>query len=530
MSSPIDSIVIVGGGTSGWLSAAYLARRLGTCRPDGVRIKLIEASDIPTIGVGEGTFPSLRTTMATIGVDEALFMRESSCSFKQGIKFIDWARAPENGTHTHYYHLFNFPRLMGGAIDLAPYWALDGGGADRDFAETVSPQARLCDLRRAPKRRTDEPYSGPFNYAYHFDAGRFGAFLKKTAISLGVEHVVGRVEHVELDETGAVSALAMDGGGRQAGDLYIDCSGFFGVIIDKALGAPRRNVGDMLFVDRALAMQVPYDSKGAPIESVTLSTAQEAGWMWDIGLDTRRGLGYVYSSAHTDETRAEEILRRYAGPAAETLEPRRLKMTTGYSLQPWTKNCVAVGLAGGFLEPLEATSIAMIEAAVRLVADYFPRDGEIEPVARLFNRAMVERYENAVEFIKMHYYLTQRTDSDFWIDNARAETAPESLREKLVLWRSRAPAPTDFSSVHDMFKRESYQYVLFGMDRAPDLSGNQSAYPYRREAQQEFHAVRLAAERASAAMPDHRALLDDVYQNGFVQSGSQKAAGEGARA
>ena len=519
MSGRIDNILIVGGGASGWLSAAYLARRLGTARPDGVKIKLIEASDIPTVGVGEGTFPSLRTTMATIGVDEAEFMRESSCSFKQGIQFIDWAHAPENGAHTDYYHLFNLPRLMGGAIDLAPYWCLDAeDGAS--FAGAVSPQKRLCDAQRGPKRLTDEPYSGPFNYAYHFDAGRFAAYLKKIAVSLGVEHAIGKVDKVDLDEGGAVTGLHHAGGVERA-DLYIDCSGFFGVLIDKALGAPRRLVGDMLFVDRALALQAPYESGASSIASVTLSSAQEAGWIWDIGLDTRRGLGYAYSSAHTDEARAEDIIRAYAGAAADGLELRRIKMSTGYSLQPWTKNCVAVGLAGGFLEPLEATGIAMIEAAVRLIADYFPRSGDMASVAKLFNRAMVERYENAVEFIKMHYYLTKRTDTEFWIDNARGECAPDSLLEKLALWRRRAPSPTDFSSVHDMFKRESYQYVLYGMEHRSDLTDNEAAYPYRREARDEFTAVEVAAARAATALPDHRALLDDVYRRGFGPKAAQ---------
>ncbi len=529
MTGRIDSIIIVGGGTSGWLSAAYLARRLGTDRPGGVRIKLIEASDIPTIGVGEGTFPSLRTTMATIGVDEAAFMRESACSFKQGIRFIDWEHAPANGSGGHYHHLFNFPRQMGGGIDLAPYWLLDGAPSVASFAEAVSPQAHLCDRRRAPKRLSDEPYSGPFNYAYHFDAGRFAAFLRKTAVSLGVEHLVGKVETVKIGEDGTVSSLLVTDHGDQQADLYLDCSGFLGVIIDKALSAPRRDLTDTLFVDRALAVQIPYDREDAPIESVTLSTAVKAGWIWDIGLDSRRGVGHVYSSRHMDEDGAEKILRAYAGPAADKLDLRRLRMPTGYSLQPWKKNCIAVGLAGGFLEPLEATGIAMIEAAIRLIADYFPRDGETAAVAKLFNRAMVERYENAVEFIKMHYFLTKRGDSDFWIDNARPESAPESLLEKLSLWRRRAPMPTDFSSVHDMFKRESYQYVLFGMGLRPALEDNAPAYPYRREAQDEFRAVNAAAMRAAAAMPDHRALLRDVYGAGFAKSAGGRSVMTEAR-
>lgn len=524
MNARTDSIVIVGGGTSGWLSAAYLARRLGTNRPDGVKITLVEASDIPTVGVGEGTFPSLRTTMATIGVDEAEFMRESACSFKQGIKFIDWAAAPKGAGHSHYYHLFNFPRKMGGGIDLAPYWLLDGG--DVPFAAAVSPQARLCDARRAPKRLTDQPYSGPFNYAYHFDAGRFAAYLKKVAVSLGVEHVIGKVSDVQVAETGHVTSLSLEDGGSLAADLFIDCSGFRGLIIDRTLQAARRSVGDMLFVDRAVVMQLPQDDS-APLASVTLSSAQEAGWLWDIGLSGRRGLGHVFSSAHMDDQTAERILRACAGPGSDRLETRFLDMPTGYSSEPWTGNVVAIGLAGGFLEPLEATGIAMIEAAVRLVADYFPRDGEMAPVARLFNRAMTERYENAVEFIKMHYFLSGRRDTDFWRDNTRPETAPDSLKEKLDLWKTRIPMATDFSSVHDMFRTESYQYVLFGMGHRPDLSGNLAAWPWRKEAQAEMAMIAAAGSKAEAGLADHAALLRDVVAKGFMPAAGARAAGGG---
>ena len=516
MADRIDSIIIVGGGTSGWLTAAYLARRLGTHRPDGVKITLIEASDIPVIGVGEGSFPSLRTTMATIGVDEAEFMRESSCAFKQGIKFVNWEHAPEDGRDQHYYHLFNFPRMMGGAIDLSPYWLMGCAGEGVSFADAVTLQEEVCEASLGPKRLDDKPYSSPMNHAYHFDAGHFGKLLKKTAIRYGVKHVIGRVGSVNVAANGAIESLDVDSIGKLSAGLYIDCSGFFGAMISKTLNAPRRDLSDILFVDRALAIQVPCESDTDQIASATISAAQEAGWIWDIGLDTRRGVGHVFSSRHTDENRAEEIIRNYIGDASDGLNVRMLKMPTGYCETPWVKNCVAVGLAGGFLEPLEATGIAMAEAAIRLIADYFPRDGETEPVAKLFNRAMNERYENAVEFIKMHYYLTKRTDTEFWRDNARPETAPASLLEKLHLWRTRAPTMTDFSSVHDMFKRESYQYVLFGMGFRPDLTGRESEFPYVKEAKLEFQRIRAAAKKATAAMPDHRALLTDVYKNGFT--------------
>ena len=515
MREDINSIIIVGGGTSGWLSAAYLAKRLGTNRPDGVAITLIEASDIPTIGVGEGTFPSLRSTMATIGVDEADFMRESNSVFKQGIKFIDWQHAPVGNQHNHYYHLFNFPRKMGGGIDLTPYWLQGAAGQNKSFGAATTLQENICEHDLAPKRITDEPYSGPMNYAYHFDAGKLAEYLKKIAKQLGVKQIIGKVDGVELGGDGAITSLnVIDKGSYNAG-LYIDCSGLFGVPISKAMGAKNRDLSDILFVDRALAIQVPNKDEQTSIESTTASTAQAAGWMWDIPLNDRRGMGYVYSSRHTDDTAAEAALRAYNGIAKGGPPMKLIKMPTGFCETPWIKNCVAVGLAGGFLEPLEATGIAMIEAGIQLIADYFPRDGNTDIVAKRYNKVMLQRYENAVEFIKMHYYLTKRTDTDFWIDNARAETAPAGLLEKLELWKTRVPQVSDFSSTYNMFMLESYQFVLLGMGYKPDLSGNMSSYPYMKQAKAEFEKIAMAAQRAGSAMPDHRGLIEKIYKTGF---------------
>ena len=412
MNKTLDTIIILGGGTSGWLSAAYLARRLGTDRPGGVAITLIEASDIPTVGVGEGTFPSLRTTLATIGVDEADFMRETSSAFKQGIRFVDWQIED-----TQYDHLFNMPRKLGGGIDLSPYWLMGAAGKTH-YAQAVALQSQVCDAARAPKRQTDKPYSGPLNYAYHFDAGRMATYLKRVATSLGVNHVVGKVVDVDRADSGHIASLKLEDGRVQTADLYLDCSGFRGRLIADTLGQVPTAVDDVLFADRALAVQVPTN-EAEKLPSLTIATAQEAGWSWDIALPARkgqpgrRGIGHVYSSRHMDDDRATALLRDYVGT---DIEPRQLSMPTGYQTRPWTGNCIAVGLAGGFLEPLEATGIAMIEAAIRLIADNFPRDGRLDLAAKRFNRIMTRRYENAVEFIKLHYILSDR-DTPFWSDN-----------------------------------------------------------------------------------------------------------------
>ena len=528
MPEPIDHILIVGGGTAGWLTAAYLARRLGTNRPDGVKISLIESSEIGIIGVGEGTFPTIQTTMRAIGVDEADFMRGANATFKQGIRFVDWAEAPRAGRSRHYYHPFANPRLLNGGVDLAPYWLLAKGKGS--LADAVTLQEKVCDAGKAPKRIDDPQYGGPMAYAYHFDAARLASFLKDVATALGVRRLLGNVQAVNLDEAGAIASLSTPEHGELTAGLYIDCTGFAGALIGKALGAGWTDCGDTLFADRALAMQVPYDRPDAPIATTTVSTAHEAGWTWDIALPERRGIGYVYSSRHTDDARAEEVLRGYIGPAAKDLTPRQLKLRVGYRETPWVKNCVAIGLSGGFLEPLESTGIVLIEAAAYQLAKAFPRSGALEAPARLFNRAMTDRYLRAIDFLKLHYCLSRRTDNAFWTDNADPASIPESLRDLLAMWRDRPPNAFDFPSLHESFKWFNYQYVLYGMGFESDLSANRSAYPHGALAAQEFQKVQQASHRAVAALPSHRSLLDEVYRNGFRSPAPAETAMDGVEA
>jgi len=516
MSEAVNSILIVGGGTAGWLTAAVLAKRLGAARPDGVQITLIESTDIGTIGVGEGTFPTFRSMMRSLGVDEAEFMRECSASFKQAIKFVDWQHAPVNGAHTHYFHPFNRPQLLDNSKDLAPYWAMGLAGNDCLFSDVATVQDRVVEALKAPKRITDRPFGGPLNYAYHLDAAKLAIFLRKISIGFGVKHLIGTVDNVELTASGEIASLTTKEHGTLTAGLYVDCTGFAGLLIGRTLKEPWRDVTHMLFVDRAIAIQVPYPREDSPIIPATVSTAHEGGWTWDIGLDTRRGIGYCYSSKYSDDDRAEQVIRDYIGPAAEGRTARRIKMRIGFRDRQWVGNCVSVGLAAGFLEPLESTGIIQIEAAALLIAEYFPRHrDDLERVSKHFSTIMAKRFELAVDFLKLHYYLTKRTDNPFWIDNTKPETASEALKEKIGMWQRRPPAALDFETSYEAFQYMSYQYILFGLGFRPDLSGNESAYPLVAEAQAEFRKVRAGAERALEALPDHRALLAQVYSTGF---------------
>ena len=510
---PIQNVLIVGGGTAGWLTAAFMAKTLGTASPEGVRITLVESSDIGIIGVGEGTFPSIRGTLAAIGIDEARFIRECNATFKQGIRFDDWVRprgavgAPGAG---HYFHPFSLPSQRPGGPDLLPYWLLGAAREGSAFADAATMQKRIADASRAPKRASDGDFLGPMNYAYHFDAGRFAALLAEQAKSLGVGHVIATVERVELGADGAIAAVVTRERGTLSADLYIDCTGFRAALIGAALGSPFKRIDDVLFVDRAVALQVPYARPDTPIPSYTISTAHEAGWTWDIGLQQRRGVGYVYSSRHSDQARAEEVLCAYIGPAAEGLTPRLLKLDVGYRETQWVKNCVAVGLAGGFLEPLESSGIGLIETAAYLVSYLFPHDGDTAPVAKLFNELMRARYERIVDFVKMHYCLTQRTDTSFWRDNADPRSIPETLREKLAMWRCRPPHRLDFVTDLEMYPPSSWQYVLYGMEFETDLAASRAAYPRLEDARREFATIRQVSQHALADLPPHRALVEHL--------------------
>ncbi|MEJ7805731.1 MAG: tryptophan halogenase family protein [Telluria sp.] len=502
------NVLIVGGGTAGWLTACFLAKTLGARgAADGVGITLVESPQIGIIGVGEGTFPSIRGTLAAIGLDEARFVRECHATFKQGIRFEHWVRPKGAPGADHYFHPFSHPSARQGAPELLPYWLRHLAGEGVPFAEAVTMQKRIADGARGPKRWDDRDFAGPMNYAYHFDAARFARLLAEHGRSLGVKHVLGTVERVALDGEGAIASVHTPEHGALHADLYIDCTGFRAALIGEALGSPFRKVDDVLFVNRALAMQVPYPHDDTSLPSYTISTAHEAGWTWDIGLQQRRGIGYAYSSRHSSMERAEQVLRAYVGPAGDGIAARALTLNVGYREVQWVKNCVAVGLSGGFLEPLESSGIGLIETAAYLIGFLFPFNGHTEPVAETFNALMRGRYARVVDFIKLHYCLTQRRDSAFWIENADPRSIPASLQGKLAMWRARAPHRLDFVSDLEMYPTSSWQYILYGMEYVTQLHASATDPAREDEARREFAAIAQMALRAEADLPEHRALV-----------------------
>lgn len=511
-------VIIVGGGTAGWLSAGYLAKRLGADLPGGVAITLVESKEIGILGVGEGTFPTIRKTLATIGVDEAEMIRRCGATFKQGAKFANWRHAPGTGRHDHYLHSFQSSEDREG-LDLLPYWLL-GLAGDENWDEVNTPQKKAADAHRAPKLPSHPDYVAPLNYAFHFDAVTLAQLLRDQGIANGVTHLIDTVEEVLTGEQG-IAGIRTAANGVLTADLYIDCTGFRAELIGKALGSPYRSCRDVLFCDTALAIQVPYATEDAPIASYTISTAQEAGWIWDIGLDRRRGIGHVYSSSHTDDARAEAVLRDYVGPAGERLETRKIRFEGGYREINWVKNCVAIGLSSGFFEPLEATGIVFAEVAAAMVANLFPWGGDFETSARQFNHIMRRRYERALDFIKLHYSISQRRDSDFWRDNVDPSTSRDSLHELLDRWRFRPPTEIDIDANVDIFAEPSWQYVLYGMGWKTDLSAKAGAYRYHDDARAAFADVRRQADYAIRTLPSNRELVRYAQTAGFGPQGKR---------
>ena len=511
---PLRRIVIVGGGTAGWITAGVLASRFPTRGEEGVRVTLIESRQQPPIGVGEGTWPTIRATLKQIGVAEADFLRTCDASFKQGSKFARWV----DGSATDaYHHPFTLP-IGSEQQALAPYWLEDRQG--RSFADAMCFQSELCSLGLAPKQITTPEFTGLANYAYHLDAGKFVPFLQTHCVEkLGVEHLYDEIVEVQSDDSGDITQLIPKSGKPLAGDLFIDCSGFSALLIGKHFGVPFLPQKDVLFVDRAWAVQVPYATDDAPIASVTLSTAQANGWVWDIGLTSRRGVGYVFSSSHVSDDAALEELKDYlktTGDAAEALSFRKININGGYRREFWAHNCIAVGLSAGFLEPLEASAIVMIELSVKAIANLLPgeRSG-MRHAARHFNDTFRYRWERIIDFLKLHYLLSKRTDSAFWNDNRRAESIPESLRAGLEYWRQHCPWHEEFTRQEEVFSAASYQYVLYGMGFQTDIPPGLLNDRDRELARQKMAESLQHANTLVKALPSNRDLLNRIRRFGL---------------
>ncbi|HYC98674.1 tryptophan halogenase family protein [Brevundimonas sp.] len=491
-SDPVRKVVIVGGGTTGWMCAAAMGRFFAS---GGPRVVLIESDDIGTVGVGEATIPPLRDFNAILGLDEDEFVRETQGTFKLGIEFVDW-----NRLGGRYLHPFGFHGRDTVDHRFHQLWLR----LRNEFGDEASGPLGDYNINAVAARsgRFSRPSGGPkailssLQYAFHFDAGLYGKFLRRYAEARKVLRIEGRVTKVNQRATdGFLTSVTLRDGREIAGDLFIDCSGFRGLLIEQTLRAGFRDWGHWLPCNRAIA--VPTKNVG-PATPYTRSTAREAGWQWRIPLQHRTGNGYVYSNNHiTDEEAQTTLLENLGGDALA--EPRRLAFNAGHRERLWDRNVVALGLAGGFLEPLESTSIHLVQTGITRLLTLFPDKGFTQVDIDEFNRRSTLEYEQVRDFIVLHYKATARADTAFWRE-VQAMEIPDSLGHRVELFRSKGRI---FCSSDELFTLDSWLAVLLGQDVTP--SGHDplvDAIP-ELDLKRNMQILRDKIRDAAASLPRH---------------------------
>lgn len=355
------------------------------------------------------------------------------------------------------------------------------------------------------------------NYGYHLDAAKFIALLRKHCISeLGVEHISDTVDRIEQAPCGDISCLQTKEHGAQLADLFVDCSGMRSLLLGETLKVPFIPCDDVFLADTAIATQVPYINENDPIACHTISTAQEAGWIWDIGLQERRGVGYVYSSKHCSEEQARKTLANYIG-LEEVKTAKKINFKPGHRKIFWKNNCVAVGLAAGFLEPLEASALMLIEASANYIADQLPPNKELMPItAKRFNAIMLKKWRGVIDFLKLHYALSERTEP-FWLEHRDTQSIPNSLQELLSIWRYSSPSEYDFTDNVEAFSAASYQYILYGVGFKSDFSQMEHIYNQGELAKKQLQMTKIRIDQLKYNLPTHRDLINKVNSLGFAK-------------
>jgi tryptophan halogenase len=489
----IRNIVIAGGGTAGWMAAAAFAKVLGP----RWSVTLVESEEIGTVGVGEATIPVINVYNNALELDENEFMRETSATFKLGIEFRNWGRLGDSYIHgfgplgpdigiTKFHHYWLKMRAAGQAAPL------------EDYSINIS-ASRANKMMRAQKELGASPLA-EIAHAYHFDAGLYAAFLRRYAEQRGVKRIEGKIRSVSTKtDNGFVEAITLESGRRVEGDLFIDCTGFRGLLIEQTLKTGYEDWTHWLPCDRAWA--VPCTSV-EPLLPYTRATAHGAGWQWRIPLQHRIGNGHVFASSFIEEQDAADMLmRRLDGqPLAE---PRMLKFVTGKRKKLWNKNVVAVGLASGFMEPLESTSIHLIQTTVSRLASLFPDQGFNETDIEEFNRQSDFEFERIRDFLILHYHATERSDTEFW-NYCRTMSIPDTLRHKMELWRANARV---FRENAELFSEISWVEVFLGQNLVP-----RSYHPLVDALEEERIAnfldnVRSTIKRCVEVMPTHAAYV-----------------------
>jgi tryptophan halogenase len=483
---PVRHVVIAGGGTAGWTVAAALAKQLGAL----IEITLVESDMIGTVGVGESTIPTVRRFHELLGIDEREFVCATQASFKLGISFEDWSRIGDR-----YFHAFGVTGQGTWMADFQHIWlqAREQGLAG-DFGD-------YCfELRAAQAGKFLGGKDSRLNYAYHLDATAYGQYLRRLAEPLGVKRVEGKIADVHLaGENGFIEALVLESGEEIAGDLFIDCTGFRALLIEGALETGYDDWTRWLPTDSALAVQT--DAVG-PARPYTRAIAHQAGWRWQIPLQTRLGNGLVFCSRHLSDDAARALLAESV--ESEMLaEPRLIRFHAGSRRKAWNRNCLAVGLASGFVEPLESTSIHSIMIAVTRLMQMFPFEGVSEAVVRRFNEISKRELEGIRDFIILHYHLNQR-DEPFWRECQTMEV-PDSLAERIALFRESAQT---YQASDELFRTDSWVQVMLGQRLEPQAHHEFARLMRPEQLRGALANVARNIDDAVAALPQHQAFLD----------------------
>jgi tryptophan halogenase len=504
---PIRKVVIVGGGTAGWMAAAALSKILGGF--PGLRIELVESEAIGTVGVGEATIPQINLFNAMLGIDENEFVRETHATYKLGIEFVDWTREGHR-----YVHPFGFYGLDMMGIEFHHHWLKGRTIGDTSELDEYSIGAVAGKMGRMARPTPDRPKSplSKIGYAFQFDAGRYARYLRGRAERQGVIRTEGRIVGVERDgESGFVTAVVLENGTRIEGELFIDCSGFRALLIGQELGVPFVDWSQWLPCDRAVAIPCTL---GGDHEPLTRSTARPAGWQWRIPLQHRIGNGHVYCSAHMSDDEAIALL--LANLDGEPLaEPNRLRFTAGHRARAWEKNVVALGLAGGFLEPLESTAIHLVQSGIARLMTLFPTRAFGQREIERYNQQSVRDYVDIRDFLVLHYCATERGDTAFW-DYCRNIEPPEGLAEKLAMFRSSGRV---FREHNELFTETSWLSVMVGQGIEP--GGYHPAADLLPDAEtlDRLAHIREVVARTAREMPTQEAFLS---ANGTAIDKSQR--------
>lgn len=491
----LEQIVILGGGTAGWMTAAALARVID---PKQTRIRLIESEQIGTVGVGEATVPHLRAFNEMLGIDEHEFMIRTQATFKLGIDFVGWG-----GVNNSYVHPFGAHGVSADDFSFHHQWlfarsrGLSTAFDDYSFGVVAAKQDRFA----YPQADPSSVYSS-FSYAYHIDAGLYAAFLREYSEARGVERTEGRIVTVKTDpDTGFIDALHLEDGSSIEGDLYIDCSGFRSLLMGEALNVGFEDWSHWLPCDSAVAAPSEGDRQKRP-RPYTISTADSAGWRWQIPLQHRTGNGYVYSSAYLSDQQAEEALLQNL-PGKALAQPRILRFKAGRRKKSWHKNCIAIGLSSGFLEPLESTSIYLIQLGIYKLVELLP-DRDFDPVnEREFNRLMEDEYQKIRDFLILHYTLNNRNDSDFW-RYCTQMPLPDSLQEKMSLFKKTGKV---VEYQNGMFMAPSWLAVYLGQGLFPERVDPRLARYAPESIDQQLQKMADYLTKAAQTLPSHAEAL-----------------------